>query len=123
MPSSGMVLISCWARNAGDKRLGRRTRGVQAGQLARLRVPIDDEEIASHARHHGLRNAQNRIRRDGCIHGRSAASQDLRSGLRRQNLAGGRDSLLADDDGAAVIAAKHLSVCERHDENRESPRY
>ena len=112
--------MSCFARNAGDICAGRGPGGVQAGQLAGLRVPIHDEKIAAQSRHHWLCDAENRVRSDGGIHRRSAASQDLRSSLGCQNLAGRCDSLLADDDGTAIVAAEHLSVHERHNEEDDS---
>ena len=96
------------------QRARRGTGGIQASQLSCLCVPIHDEKIAAHARHHWLGDAEDRVRCDGRIHRRSAARQNLRTRLRRQNLARGRDALLADHDGAAVIAAEHLRVQDRH---------
>ena len=86
------------------------SRCIQSGELAALGVPIHHEEIAAEARHHWFGDAKNRVRSDGGVDGRSAVSEDLRAGLGSQNLAGGRDSLLADDDGSAIIAAEHLWI-------------
>ena len=74
--------------------LGRPAAGVDGGELAGLGIPIDGEQIAAHAVALRLDHAQHGVGRDGRVHGRTAARQNLRSRLRSQRLAGGHDAAL-----------------------------
>src|SRR5262249_33010133 len=53
-----------------DSQLARRpAAGVEAIELARLRVPVDQEQVASDAVHHRLQYTESCIGGDGGIHG------------------------------------------------------
>jgi hypothetical protein len=98
------------------ERPGRGAGRVQPCELLGFGVPIDDEQIAAQAAHQRFGDTQDRVRSDGRVDGRSAARQDLRSSLRRQDLAGSGNPARADDDGAAVAPAEHLCVQDAHGE-------
>ena len=100
-----MVLMPCFARNSGERARGRGARGVQARQLAGLRIPVEDEQIAADAVHHRLHHGQHGVGGDGGVDRGASARQNLRRGLRGQRLAGGRDPLLRDHLRAAVVAS------------------
>ena len=83
---------------------GRPAAGVEAVELVGLCVPVDGEEIAAHAVHHGFGHAQHRVGRDARIDGRTAALEDARAGLRCLDIAGGHNAVWRDHHAAAVVA-------------------
>ena len=66
--------------------------GIDGGQFARLGIPVNGEKIAADAVAFRFHYAERGVGRDGRIHGGAAARQHLRSGLRREGLAGGYDA-------------------------------
>ena len=55
------------AQTGGSPPRVRRAGGIQAGEFTGFRVPIDDEQIAAHAGHHGLGHGQDRVGGDGRV--------------------------------------------------------
>ena len=76
--------------------------GVQAVQFPALRVPINQEEIAANAVHHRLGDTEHSIGCNGRVNRRAPTRQNLRAGLRRENMAGRDDSMVVDDHGTSV---------------------
>src|SRR5207248_9424386 len=76
--------------------------GVQAVQFPALRVPINQEEIAANAVHHRLGDTEHSIGCNGRVNRRAPTRQNLRAGLRRENMAGRDDSMVLDDHGTSV---------------------
>ncbi len=74
--------------------------GVEAVELTGFGVPVNGEEIAAHAVHHGLGHAECCIRGDCRIYGGTSALQNLRACYRSLHMAGGYDAVAGDDHGA-----------------------
>ncbi len=89
----------------------RRTGAVQAGQFSGLGIPVDSEHVSTQTVHQRFGYGQDCIGGDGCVDRRSAAGENLRAGLRGENLTGGDDSLLADNHGPAIIPAHAGTLC------------
>ena len=99
------------------RRFGRPAAGVDAGELVGLRVPHQSKQVAARPVHHGFHDAQDRIGGDGGIHGRTAARQNLRAGLRRQCLRGGDDAARRDHHGAGLRTI--LRIRERRNQEEQ----
>src|SRR3546814_5956606 len=84
---------------------GRRLAPVIRRDLARLPVEMDQKCAAADARALRLDEVQNEMRRDGRIHGRAAAPQDLQPGPRRVGVCGG-DHMI-DRRGGATYGARY----------------
>src|SRR5438876_1092134 len=75
---------------------------IKAVEFAALRVPINQEEIAANAVHHRLGDTEHSIGCNGRVNRRAPTRQNLRAGLRRENMAGRDDSMVVDDHGTSV---------------------
>ena len=96
------------------KPVRRPTAGIDAGQFAGFRIPVNGEEISAHAATFGFHHTEHRVGRDGCIHSRSAPCQHLRPRLGSQRLAGGDDAAIADDHRARLGSILCLQRCVKH---------
>src|SRR5271166_3056944 len=76
--------------------------GVEAVDLACLRLPINGKEIAAHTVGSGFGDIEYSVGSDCGIDGRAAPFEDERPGLCGRNLTGGNHAVLRSDDGAPV---------------------
>ena len=78
--------------------------GVESVELAGFCFPVNREQIAADAVHHGLGDAEDRVGRDGGVYGGASLGQDLRAGDRSLHVTGGDDAVAGQDHGTGVGA-------------------
>ena len=93
-----------FGKKLGGECAGRGSGRIQPGQFSGFRIVVNHEQVAAQPVHHGLHHGQHGVGGDGSVDRGPALSQNLCAGLRSQGLAGGGDSLLGNDHGAAIIA-------------------
>ena len=89
-----------------EKRRRQRARGgtgaVQTPQLARLRFPIENKQIAADTAAHGLNHTKDGVGGDGRIRSGTTAGKRLGTGLGGKRMAGGGNATVGNDHGAPV---------------------
>ena len=105
--------------SADHERAGASTR-IQCDELLLLGEPDEREHVAADACHMRLGHAQHRRRRDRCVDGVAALTQDLEPSLGGKRLARGDHAVRRVDGGAAGQSGWALGV--KHDWGGEERR-
>ena len=105
-PGIGYVVVPQPGIVFDRRRVGRPAAGVEAGQLAALRLPDDGEQVPADAAGHGFHHAEGRVDGDGGVDGVAARLEDVDARLGGQGLARGHHAAGRHDD-----RAPRASVC------------